>query len=942
MLRVGQLNIFHLHGKIADLASYLHNATPAYDIFGVTESRLRFEQSETAVTIANYNIHRKDAKCMGQTGIVVYIHNSIRNSALRRKDLECEFIECMWLELKQVKKASKFICYLYRNPKETLEWYDKFVCMMDIVADTTKNADVLLLGDFNIDISKPHVNWESTFELFGLRQFIYTPTRVTESTSTIIDHIYSNNHNNIVSAGVKELDISDHYLVECNVNFRMHRSSMKCHTYIRYRSFKHFSKDHFLSDLAQAPFGLIYNHNNPDEALETWNSVFLSVVNKHAPLRRKRVKHQQLPPWLTKDIMQAMAERDRLKKAKNYTDYKKVRNQLKNMVRNSKRAYFNKVAGAEDNVRSIWQAMNTFIGRQKNSKSAIPSNLSAEDFNDFFVSIAESLSNQSKNDTYQYTCPKVLTDFCKEKTKGTDIFLVPPITTYKVAQYITTLPNKKSAGLDDINSTLLKQALPYVLDTLTYVFNLCISNCTFPADLKKAKVIPIPKGKEISQLDNYRPISVLPILSKVLEKHIHRHLMQFCEHRSLFHPLQSGYRNKHSCVTALVQMTNSWLTALNDDKIKMAEVVYLDLRKAFDMVSHRNLMLKLAVYLPNSPMLPLLESFITDRRQCVQLNGSFSTEKGIKRGVPQGSVLGPLLFCIFINDLPLNVTNKNVDCHMLADDTTLSIYSGEIKEAEASLQLSLNEANEWCMHNDMRINASKTKSMVLSTRQKHLCSNPTLNLTLNGEYVSQVSEHRLLGITIDEALSWQPHVEQLTKKLSKNLYLLSQLKHVITQEARELFYNAHIKSHIDYASVIWDGCSQNVMKQINSLHRRAAKLILFHTDLSTDEKMVQLEMPCLANHHCITKAILMFKIVNTPDTPKYLQEMFSSCCSPYPSMRNRLFEPRPRIDLYMSSFSYSGAHLWNKLPTDLRICGSVAQFKAKLLKAILHDDSFVK
>jgi hypothetical protein len=259
------------------------------------------------------------------------------------------------------------------------------------------------------------------------------------------------------------------------------------------------------------------------------------------------------------------------------------------------------------------------------------------------------------------------------------------------------------------------------------------------------------------------------------------------------------------------------VTAINNSKL--SGVVFLDLKKAFDLVDHDILIQKLKLYLKDSSSLPFFESYLENQTQRVFVHGSLSCEGVVTHGVPQGSVLGPILFCLFINDLPLYISDKSVVCHLLADDTTIEAQ-GNLPDVQSSLQTALIDIDQWCSNNRMVLNPQKTKSMIVSTRQKHQLSPTPLDLSIGNCSIEQVSEFKLLGVTIDNSLRWHSHIENVCKHISKNIFLLSRLQSIISYDARKAFFNAHIKAHIDYASILWDGCSDVIFKHINSLHRR--------------------------------------------------------------------------------------------------------------------------
>ena len=270
----------------------------------------------------------------------------------------------------------------------------------------------------------------------------------------------------------------------------------------------------------------------------------------------------------------------------------------------------------------------------------------------------------------------------------------------------------------------------------------------------------------------------------------------------MFHPYQSGFRPNHSCQTALIRLYNSWLEAI--DKREIVGTVFLDLRKAFDLVDHSLLVKKLQFYLQSASAVHFFSSYLSGRTQKTFVNGRLSSADYVTFGVPQGSILGPILFCMFINDLPLHLRHKdNVSLDLFCDDSSLSAHNRSIVRLQRVLQDSINDVSLWCVSNRMVLHPHKSKCMVITTRQKHQLCPLRLNLSINSAALEQVKVHRLLGVLIDEKLTWHPHIDFVLKKVSRNLFLLTKLYNVISPDAMKMFFYAHCLSHINYASSVW-------------------------------------------------------------------------------------------------------------------------------------------
>ena len=342
------------------------------------------------------------------------------------------------------------------------------------------------------------------------------------------------------------------------------------------------------------------------------------------------------------------------------------------------------------------------------------------------------------------------------------------------------------------------------------------------------------KSGERSDPSNYRPTSVLSVLSNPVEKHINEHIMTHFLTSDLLHKNQSGFRPNHSYHTALTELIDAWLSDVNLNKICGA--LFIDFAKAFDVISHNLLLKKMSFYGLTTDTLNLFRSFLSDRHHwVVSVKNKQSEVKPVVFGVPQGSVLGPLLFSIYINDLLLHISSGR--CDMLANDTTIHTSGGDVPWIVATLQSCVSDITEWTCINHMSLNPSKTNYMMLTTRQKRqILSSPPVQLLVCNKQLHEVSEHKLLGVIIDNNLTWGPHIRYLCKSLAKMVYQSAKIKNFLTFHARKTFFQAHIQSRIDYAWTLWDSASESLLKPLKSLHRRAVKIILLKTTTTTTNK----------------------------------------------------------------------------------------------------------
>ena len=428
-----------------------------------------------------------------------------------------------------------------------------------------------------------------------------------------------------------------------------------------------------------------------------------------------------------------------------------------------------------------------------------------------------------------------------------------------------------STGTDNIGARLLKLAAPYIAEDITFICNKSIASSCFPDKWKEAKVSPLHKSGPLEDINNYRPISILPVLSKVLERHVSDSLTKYLNEDDLLHKTQSGFRTNHSCETALNFMSDSWLNAI--DQGEMIGVVLVDFKKAFDLVDHDILLTKLKLYGIKNETLCWFKSYLSQRQQQVSINDIKSSFRPISCGVPQGSILGPLLFLLFINDLPLYTNNVLTDLY--ADDTTLYFIHKSLEAIERNLQIALNELNIWCKNNGMVLNTAKTKVMLITTKQKrNSLSNDDIELNYNDDQLQTISNSKILGVFVDNNLCWSEHVKHITKKIASNIWLLSKIKMYLSLEHRVQFYKSYIQPHIDFCNIIWGNASGANKLRVFRMQKRAVRVILDYDVEDTTEAMKSLNIMSFYDRLFLRKAKFMFKVYHNM-TPSYINESFN-------------------------------------------------------------------
>ena len=432
---------------------------------------------------------------------------------------------------------------------------------------------------------------------------------------------------------------------------------------------------------------------------------------------------------------------------------------------------------------SVHQTINEI--KLNNEKVSSPAEI-AECFNNYFVEISAKLAANIDGINSRTN----FKDFVSGTTSKFDFIFTNES---KVLKVIKKLSSFKATGLDGLSTKILKIASPMVSQSLTFLFNIIIATGNFPTEWKKARVSPLFKAGTRNELENYRPISVLPVISKVFERILYDQLYSYISTHNLLTNKQFGFRRLHSTMTALLGSTNSW--QLNMDRGLFNIVVFVDLKKAFDTVDHEILIQKLELYGLSNASLGLMQSYLSERKQSCVIQNNRSKERLVTCGVPQGSILGPLLFLLYINDLP-NCLETSTPT-LFADDTNITISGTNAADVENKANLEMARIHDWLLANKLHLNVAKTEFMLVGTRQRLSNLDAIPALKIGEKDIKRVSNSKTLGVVVDENLSWDDHINYIIKKVVSGLGAIKRIRPFVSQDILVTIYNAIVQSYLD-------------------------------------------------------------------------------------------------------------------------------------------------
>ena len=552
----------------------------------------------------------------------------------------------------------------------------------------------------------------------------------------------------------------------------------------------------------------------------------------------------------------------------NKDKYSKYRNKLNSTLIAAEKCYYaSRFTNCFGNMKSTWKLINELtkdnIRPALNEKFIVGNNTItdpfeiANHFNKFFVNIGSELAKKIPIASQSY----------QSYLRGShmDSFSLFPVTESEILNIVNNLNDKMSAGTDEIPLHILKKSLLPIVSILTELINDSFQNGFFPDELKIAKVCPIFKSGCSASFSNYRPISILSSFSKIYERAMQNRLLKFLMKNDVLGNNQYGFRKNHSTYMALLEMYDKLSLGFDENKITIA--LFIDLQKAFDSISHDILLYKLHHYGIRGLAYQWFEDYLRNRTQLVIFNSIKSDLGNILWGVPQGSILGPILFLIYITDI-VNCSSV-LNFILFADDTNAYFTGNCLDEVFATINVEIVKLTEWLNANKLSLNISKTNYMLFGS--KSICKpNVPFHLTINNVKIERITNVKFLGVLIDDNLSWKNHVEYVSSKISKCIGVIYRIKNLIDSNTLKLLYHAMIEPYLSYCIIVWGGANPTTLYKLVTLQKRALRLLNRSSYLAHCEPLFKKsEILTLADMYRKEVALFMFKF-------KY--NMLPECC----------------------------------------------------------------
>ena len=791
---------------------------------------------------------------------------------------------------------------------------------------------LILGGDFNIDFlahSSNRVLFTDLLVTHNLNKTINTPTRISNFSKTCIDNFFVNipyykfDTNNI------NLHLSDHFSQFLLIDLNVTKSKLGSYNSRYGRKINEENTKKFCNYLENENWHTVLAQQCPNMAFNSFINTFLYYFDLSFPLTRFTTNKQKNDSrWITDELLELKNKVCMFSDlAQKYPELRVVCRELndeyKLKLKKAKCAYYdNKINGSNNKMKTMWNVISEIQGKESIRKIELFENNvqindleAANRFNTHFTKLD---TNNSSTKDVNFLNSNIL---MSEKT-----FFLSPVTEHEVISFINKLKPSNSCGFDEISNNLIKKCKLFIYIPLTFVINLCFEKGEFPNKLKIAKVLPLHKKGDVNVLSNYRAISLLSGFSKLLELSINEQLMNFFVMNKILMPAQHGFMKTKNVDTALFEYNTHILNAIDKKIIPFG--LFVDFSRAFDCVDHELLLLKLNRYGVRGHALNIIKSFLSNRYQIVEINGKKSNSCLISRGVPQGSILGPLLYLIFANDLALiiqRIPNTHLICY--ADDTNMLIVEKDATSGLNTMHIVYEKIVLWSEKNFLELNQEKTVKVMFSHNYNFNKNNIINNTNFN---FSQSA--KILGVIFDHNLQWTNHIDLMCDKLRKNCYALRSIKYHCSLNVLLTLYYANIHSTIRYGILNWGTCRQ--VQRVFILQKYAIRILEgLSRGESCRDHFKKLSILTVFSVYIYEICCFVFK-------HKYLFQRNQINHEHSTRFRNTLIPDQHATAFYQKGPMYNGCKFFNFLPNTIKQSGNINSFKRNIKKFLIEKNCY--
>ena len=963
-LKVYHQNIRSLNLHSYELKSFLECLMCKFDILLLTEI------GKTDVNYINrvfdeYTLYAELPKSnKGGAGILVKkdkFDDIVVLSESKPLKFECNCTKCItesvFLKLRS-KKQSLMVGCIYRHPNGNIAHYNETI---NAYLNNIESLDTCILGgDINIDLLKTNCKQSQNYlDVMTNNNFIPTitaPTRITDNTATLIDHIFiklpKSKINNKISAGNLLCDISDHLPNFTIINIDIKKNT-KERPYIRLYNKTNICKfeSNAVSELLEIKSKITDNINaDNNELYNSFENKLHYLHDSYFPLIRMSRNKFRDKDWITVGIKRSIKVRNNLFYVQlenpsnhNVDKWKTYRNKLNKIIKDAQIKYYQDLINHHNSsIIGLWKTLGSILKNKNkdtnvkmikvNGREIHDNKEIVDNFNNYFTKIGKSLAQKFENSNINYRT-------YLGESSNISMYMSKTNTT-EISKLISNLENKKSPGHDGFSGKFLKLCSPFISEILANILNLSISKGVYPDSLKIARVSPIFKKGVKSDPSNYRPISVLSLINKVFEKVLHSRLYSYLNKYNKLYEYQFGFREGHSTNHVLTEITDNIKFAMDSQLLTCG--IFIDLTKAFDTVNHSILLDKLHHYGIRGNVHKLFTSYLSNRRQYVRVNNTDSHLSPVTCGVPQGSVLGPLLFIIYINDIA-NCYQKAM-FRIFADDTGIFFKCKDLDTLKELTKNVLKFITNWFHDNKLTLNASKTSFIIFRSYRCRISNLPD-SVTYNNITINREKQVTYLGLILDEYLNWKAHIEDLCIKLKKLFPIFYNIRKYLNKDQFRIIYFTMIYSRIKYGCITYGLCTSENLDRLQILQNKLLKVLL-EKPFRYATNLLHKDLYLLQVRDIIAQEILTFVFNyfkgNLPSVfNHFFQHRFSVEDIKSGVNRLRISVPKVDTDFGKCTVKFIGSTLFNKYKNQFDLNLNTKSFKNKIKKLLIakYSDS---